>query len=165
MSRERLGDCGRCGKRLAVNTPMLLETGELICHRCADDEDEFGRGVGQLKDKEGRLVLEDKWQKHDVVISKYDDGLSVWTKNGGRGWVLSEDERELWEKGKIEELLDLIHERVESGVTRCTSCGEDKEIVGRHFAGRYCKECWEEYKDKNSGRCGMCGAPMWRCVC
>lgn len=50
----------------------------------------------------------------------------------------------------------------------CSDCGKiisERDVAGSHFAGRYCKECWEDYKEKNSRRCLMCGRPMYECCC
>ena len=48
----------------------------------------------------------------------------------------------------------------------CSSCNKElSEYAGRHFAGVYCSNCWENYKKENSRRCGICGAPLYECCC
>lgn len=34
-----------------------------------------------------------------------------------------------------------------------------------HFAGLYCPECAEQYKQENSQLCSLCGEPYYLCVC
>lgn len=34
-----------------------------------------------------------------------------------------------------------------------------------HFAGVYCSECAEKYKQDNSQICSLCGEPYYLCVC
>lgn len=55
---------------------------------------------------------------------------------------------------------------VEKNQCWCCECGK---IIDRdsayHFAGHFCNKCWEEYKKKNSRRCGICGVPLYRCSC
>lgn len=165
MSKKIIGSCDRCGKNAAVNTPYLLVTGELICHYCKIDEDKFGRGVNQHTDENGNLRLTDNWIKYDVVLSMV-GSVSIWTKNGIRTWYPSHDEESLLKNGKIEEALDLIHERDKDGVMRCSSCGiVIDEPAGTHFAGVYCEDCWAEYKETHSQKCSICGKPGYRCVC
>jgi len=51
---------------------------------------------------------------------------------------------------------------------RCTMCEDKKdasEIVGSHFAAKFCSACWPEYKSHNGRKCYICYRPMWQCTC
>lgn len=91
---------------------------------------------------------------------------SAWRKDGGlalerfRGKPIFEH---CWERINKE-----IEETVIKDLINCSGCKKtlkrEKE-GGSHFAGHFCKECWEQYKEENRRKCGICNAPMWRCHC
>lgn len=49
----------------------------------------------------------------------------------------------------------------------CAGCKDDYKNppAGRHFAGTYCKPCWEKFKLQNSRVCRRCRRPGYECCC
>lgn len=68
---------------------------------------------------------------------------------------------------KFEVMLDKCRYLVNTGLIPC-KCGKEiskEELGGSHFAGYYCKQCWDEFKTKNSRKCRLCGRPLYECYC
>lgn len=62
--------------------------------------------------------------------------------------------------------LHILEVAVALGIKICSRCGKvTDKIVASHFAGHYCKECWEDYKGENKGTCLLCGSPYYSCHC
>jgi hypothetical protein len=65
-------------------------------------------------------------------------------------------------------VIETIREWNKEKKLTCSGCQKlilRTEVVGSHFAGSFCKECWENYKKENSRTCRICGDPMYMCCC
>jgi hypothetical protein len=102
-----------------------------------------------------------------VLFNRWtDDGMTIY-KTDGPHKISSIDtfENEVLPLF-MESLYDLI-KFAQRGTYCCSGCGKEKDVppVGRHFAGVYCKPCYESYKRKHSGRCLKCKDYRYRCCC
>jgi len=102
-----------------------------------------------------------------IVFDRWaDDGMSALGKEGPFG-ISSFDN--LVEEGAplfVVTLFNLIKFAKED-LYICSTCKKElpNPPVGRHFAGTYCKVCWEIFKRKNSRTCNRCRKPMYECYC
>lgn len=97
--------------------------------------------------------------------------ISIWIRNNIISAVFfkngSYNVSEPFENKKINSnLIDEIWNLKDSEI--CSKCGTkiiDNNLGGSHFAGIYCKKCWELYKKDNNGSCSKCGKPYYVCHC
>ena len=103
------------------------------------------------------------WEKDRIVIWTYGIIIEqVWFNSGSRSMPY-------W-NGKFcnENVLNDIIKHYDNDSYCCCSCCKlikKEEVIGSHFAGSYCAECWEKYKKENSRRCRLCGSPLYECCC
>jgi hypothetical protein len=85
----------------------------------------------------------------------YEFSFSVWTQTGthrlfGQSFIPTKDGK--FPKELINAIYDTLDE-YENGKFRCNDCGQwmtQQEVGGQYFAGRYCKNCWENKGWKNA---------------
>ena len=175
-SRERVGNCSKCGKGAAINTPCLNSKGELICYRCVDDYPEIIQGVEQCLDENGDYVRVPAWYGFGACYHIFNPGKryesrDAWIGGGRIAFHLTDEEKKM----EPLEIMKLLISYIEKKMIRCTRCHKDmkeEDIAGRPlFAGANCKECWElhqkavEHQRKTGDVCGMCGQPRLNCCC
>jgi len=170
--------CGKEGINTKVSKNHILSDNDILpgfgyCKQCAFKL--YGSGDGC--DVEVVRGLGNVDYRLDT-----DDGITLWIKetaSGGRkiynAWVddggtsVPESVYDSASGGdEIIEVIRNIRSVVHDGKRWCTSCGdilEDDEVAGTHFAGVFCDECWEDYKEGNNGMCGLCGKKRYECVC
>lgn len=68
--------------------------------------------------------------------------------------------------------VQVLKRGVEDRVIPCGGgCGDlvpidsRKDNSNQRMAGRYCDNCWEDYKEKHSRTCLKCGSPLYNCYC
>jgi late competence protein required for DNA uptake (superfamily II DNA/RNA helicase) len=110
-----------------------------------------------------------------MEIKKYSKGISIafenniisyaWINNGSLS-ISSLLKKEEIPKEENEFIKYVIENIIDEEKVVCSGCGEiiDK-VYGRHFAGVYCKNCWENYKKEKKEICHLCGRPYYDCTC
>jgi len=99
----------------------------------------------------------------------YNNNMVIWLSDDGRITSMWRDKgsvaiNKYYTQLVTKELLQEIKANIDK--LFCSCCNKEvSEYAGRHFAGVYCEECWENYKKENSRRCGLCNSPLYECCC
>ena len=80
--------------------------------------------------------------------------------NNGMTFIIPTDNKEV--------AKERVRRFEEDDIRWCCGCKVEmlkKDVGGKHFAGTYCKKCWEEYKERNKTKCRLCNSPRYACCC
>lgn len=103
------------------------------------------------------------WKYENIILWTEGTKISnLWFDNGSR--TINK-----WNGCFVNEnTIPKILEAYKSDLHCCCVCNtflKSEDVAGIHFAGDYCKLCWDEYKKDNSRKCGLCNSPMYECCC
>jgi len=172
----RIGNCSKCGKNAAVNTPSIDDTGNLFCYQCAEDSPVMLKGISQHTDNQGNYQPDNfgvRTKNRCIVWSK-PGYVCAWTDGGMHVYRLTEEEK-LLAISNPEKLLDKMIAMRAANHYRCTECGRDlseSEVsCFPLFAGVACAECGKKHgerieHERETGQvCRMCRQPYSLCCC
>ena len=171
----QIGNCVRCGKSAAYNTPYLNPDMMLFCNSCvnADRSGVVFRAIRQHYDDDGDYVFIDEWSMNGVSVSDKYDVRSAYTDGGTRAVKLTEQEK----KATPRTLLVCLVAMREAGYLRCTECDPPHDVKEENvagyplFAGTACKKGWKRHQEKVEEErkrghvCRLCGKPYSNCYC